>query len=59
MMYICICNAVSDTEINAAIDAGNQCSDSVYKACGVEANCGMCRLDIEDMIDGAKTKQAA
>ena len=49
-MYVCICNAVCDKRINSAISAGNRCSDSVYKACGVEPQCGCCRTEIEDMI---------
>lgn len=50
-MYICICNAVCDKSIQNAITEGNRCSDSVYKACGVEPQCGCCRDEIEDMIE--------
>ncbi len=50
-MYVCICNAVCDKRIKNAITEGNRCSDTVYQACGVEAQCGCCREEIEDMID--------
>lgn len=55
-MYICICNAVSDTRINAAIAKGNTCACAVYKECGVRPQCGKCKETIEEMISELKDK---
>ncbi|MDW3204102.1 MAG: (2Fe-2S)-binding protein [Alphaproteobacteria bacterium] len=49
-MYVCICNAVCSDRVSAAIDSGHHDPESVYAACGVRPNCGMCAETIEEMI---------
>lgn len=49
-MYICMCNALTDSEIQEVVQAGCADADSVYGACGCEMVCGRCRPTIDDMV---------
>jgi bacterioferritin-associated ferredoxin len=51
MHIICICNAVSQEEIQAAIVAGARTVEEVMTACNAESDCGSCQYYIEDMIE--------
>ncbi len=50
-MYVCLCRVVTDTEVNAAIDAGADTVESVMKMCRAGGDCGGCHGHIEDMIE--------
>ena len=39
-MYICICNALTDTPVTRAIEKGCRAPQDVYKACGTQLNAG-------------------
>ncbi len=41
-MYVCLCNALTDTQIRDAIAGGAQRPKDVYTACGCNAQCGCC-----------------
>ncbi|MCW3473197.1 (2Fe-2S)-binding protein [Limobrevibacterium gyesilva] len=42
-MYICICNALTDSHVKQAIgEAGSTRPSEVYAACGCRAQCGNC-----------------
>ena len=45
-MYICLCNALTDTQIAAAVAAGADRTHDVYAACGCTAQCGGCTRTI-------------
>ncbi|HJW51068.1 MAG TPA: (2Fe-2S)-binding protein [Burkholderiaceae bacterium] len=49
-MYICICNAVTDRQIRAAVAAGASSLDEVSMALGVAAGCGCCREAAQQLI---------
>ena len=49
-MYICICNALSDSELKDAVAQGHGCVDDVYRACGAERQCGSCADHIAEMM---------
>ncbi len=49
-MYVCICNALTDTEIAEASRLGARNVKEAYAALGVEINCGQCRCLAEDII---------
>ena len=51
-MILCICNVVSDREVDAAIEAGAGTVDAVGAATGAGTGCGCCRQAIADRIDG-------
>ena len=38
-MYICICNALTDTQVTRAIEKGCRAPKDVYKACGTQPQC--------------------
>ncbi len=41
-MYVCICNAVTEREVNDAIDAGATSVKALSRQLGVGAQCGAC-----------------
>jgi bacterioferritin-associated ferredoxin len=49
-MYVCICNALTDTEIAEATRLGARTVKDAYAALGVEINCGQCSCMAEDII---------
>lgn len=48
-MYICICNAVTDSEIRRAAEAGVRTLDELRFATACGSNCGQC-LDMAGEI---------
>ena len=57
-MFICICNAITDREVRAAIDAGATDWRKVHSHHGHEPNCGKCECDILDCISSKREKTA-
>ncbi len=56
-MYVCICNAIRETDLRDAArrTGGDVCS--VYAALGKRPNCGQCLEDAAEMI--AQEREAA
>ena len=52
-MYICICNALTDTQVTRAIENGCRQPKDVYKACGTQPQCGSCMETMSNMLDRA------
>ena len=50
-MYVCVCRAVTDKEVAAAIEGGAHSVEAVTRACGAGGDCGACRGQIEDMLE--------
>lgn len=50
-MFICICNAVTETEVRAAISQGASSREEVTAACQAGGDCGACHHMIEDMVE--------
>ncbi len=50
-MYVCICRAVTEETVKAAIDAGADTVEAVTGACCAGDDCGACHNAIEDMIE--------
>jgi bacterioferritin-associated ferredoxin len=53
-MYVCICNALRESEIRRAIADGADTPDDVYARLDCEPECGTC----SDYIDGMILAQA-
>jgi bacterioferritin-associated ferredoxin len=51
-MWICVCHAVTDREVLAAIQAGAETRQAVTAACQAGGDCGSCHHMIEQMIEG-------
>jgi bacterioferritin-associated ferredoxin len=50
-MYVCVCRAVTDEKVWAAIDAGAKSVEEVTDACCAGDDCGACHQTIEGMIE--------
>jgi len=50
-MYVCICAAVTDTEVRSCIARGARSVDEVGEACAAGTGCGSCHDEIEAEID--------
>ena len=51
LMYVCLCRAVTDTEIREAANSGTHDLEGLNDALGVGANCGSCRETAQAIID--------
>jgi len=49
-MYICICNAIREREVDAAVRAGARRPADVFRSCGKSPQCGTCACDMRDRI---------
>jgi len=50
-MYVCVCRAVTEENVKAAIDAGADTVEAVTGACCAGDDCGTCHEAIEQMIE--------
>ena len=55
-MYVCMCNALTDTQVAHAIEKGCRAPLDVYKACGTRPQCGRCMENMWHMLDAATGK---
>ncbi|MEM7217626.1 MAG: (2Fe-2S)-binding protein [Pseudomonadota bacterium] len=53
-MYVCLCNAVTDRQITAAIGRGAQDVTDVVRELGVGTNCGTCLEYAQELIESHK-----
>jgi bacterioferritin-associated ferredoxin len=58
LMYICICNALTDKQVDRAIKDGCREPSDVYKACGTQPQCGRCMETMWHMLDTAMGEAA-
>ena len=49
-MYVCICNAVRESEFKSGIAKGVRDVDAVYEALDIEPQCGTCRSYISELL---------
>jgi bacterioferritin-associated ferredoxin len=52
-MVLCICQSVTDREVDAAIREGARSVAAVTRACGAARDCGCCRSAIERRLERA------
>ena len=57
-MYVCICNAVSDTDIREAVELGASDLDSIAESLGAGMGCGTCREFAKELIDQTLSQKA-
>ena len=58
-MYICICRAIRDREVDAAVRAGARRPADIFRACGKSPQCGTCACDMRQRIEQTiKNEQA-
>ncbi len=49
-MYICVCKAVTDSQIKTAIDNGMNTRKALHQCLGVGSGCGKCNRHVREMI---------
>jgi bacterioferritin-associated ferredoxin len=57
-MYVCVCLAVSKSEVEDAIENGAETRVAVTRACGAGGDCGACHGMIETMIEDHQDAKA-
>lgn len=50
-MYVCVCLAVTESEVRTAIECGATTRDEVTRACRAGGDCGACHGMISTMIE--------
>ncbi|MGE0573410.1 MAG: bacterioferritin-associated ferredoxin [Reyranella sp.] len=58
-MYICICRAIRDREVDAAVRAGARRPVDVFRACGKSPQCGSCAGDMRERIAETSAREQA
>ncbi len=57
-MYVCICFAVTDNEVNAEIALGARSVDEIGERCDAGTGCGSCHDKIDGLLQRAAARQA-
>ena len=52
-MYVCLCHAIKETDIKAAVERGCDDLEALGKCLGVGTRCGICRCEAQAIIDAA------
>lgn len=55
-MFVCLCNAVTTSQIVRCVRAGSADLEAVIKELGVGLNCGTCINMVEEIIKTTKTQ---
>jgi bacterioferritin-associated ferredoxin len=49
-MYVCLCNALTDSDLRPHTTGGDCTVSMVYRACGCRPQCGKCVPFVRDML---------
>ncbi|MGR9100423.1 MAG: (2Fe-2S)-binding protein [Gammaproteobacteria bacterium] len=49
-MYVCLCKAVTDSQLESAIEHGLCTRRQLFECFGVGGDCGKCNKDIRDRL---------
>ncbi|WP_324740073.1 ferredoxin [Tsuneonella sp. CC-YZS046] len=58
-MYICICNAVRETEFRNCARRVSGCAETVLNALGKQPQCGQCLCEAEEILNEERECVAA
>jgi bacterioferritin-associated ferredoxin len=50
MMYICVCKAVTDSQLRTAIDSGVCSHRQLIECFGVGRDCGKCNKEVQKLL---------
>ncbi len=56
-MYVCVCKAVTDHQLETAINEGLCTRRQLFECFGVGGDCGKCNKDIRDMLDCERSEK--
>jgi len=57
-MYVCVCKAVTDTQIKQALHQGVGSRRELFKCLGVGGDCGKCTPHVRELIGNHHQGQA-
>lgn len=58
-MFVCVCSAVSDSQIENAIDEGITSFEAMQDELGVAKTCGTCSCDVKALLQKKLNKTLA
>ncbi|WP_375500146.1 bacterioferritin-associated ferredoxin [uncultured Jatrophihabitans sp.] len=50
-MYVCICHAVTDTQIHRAVDTGADSLEQIGRTTRAGTSCGTCHDHIDEIVE--------
>jgi bacterioferritin-associated ferredoxin len=50
LMYVCLCNALTDSHVRDAASNGANRPSEVYRACGCAVQCGTCAATVRGIV---------
>ena len=56
-MFVCVCNAVTDSDIRSAVDDGVRSMKQLKQATGCSSSCGCCKEMATDILQQALTEK--
>jgi bacterioferritin-associated ferredoxin len=58
-MYLCVCRAIRERDVDAAVRAGACRPVDVFRACGKSPQCGGCAPELRKRIDQTIAREQA
>ena len=58
-MFVCVCRAIRERDVEAAVRAGARRPVDVFRACGTTPQCGTCACDMRQHIDQTIAREQA
>ncbi len=59
-MYVCVCNAITESDVREAVDAGAEDLWDLQAATGLASGCGSCKEVAADMLrEGRSNRRRA
>jgi len=58
-MYVCLCNAVTDTQIREAVDQGHTSLQAMKEKLQVSTSCGACACEVDKIIEERSNQNLA
>lgn len=55
-MFVCVCNALKEKEMQAAVAQGASCAADIYACLGCAPKCGRCVPFVEEQFLGGQTR---
>ncbi len=50
LVYICLCNALTDADVQRAMDCGARRLVEVFRSCGCASQCGSCARTLQKLL---------
>lgn len=58
-MYICVCNALTDKQVESAITSGCRRPNDIYSQCGTKPQCGRCAERMLELLEATDNQPVA